>query len=361
MKLPPFALERYFAPREFAAKAQLSCSDCEALSLAEVIAGADDGSRALWDELRLGYMETRGHPRLRKEIASLYDGVGVDDVLACAPSEGIFLAMSTLLSAGDRIIVTMPAYQSLFDIARGLGCTVGAWTTSEERCWRFDPAELRALLNDGARMVVVNFPHNPTGAQPTVDEWREIVDMVRAAGAWLFSDEMYRFLERDPSHRLAAAVEEYERGITLGGLSKAFGAPGLRSGWLACRAPDVIERAAERKDYTTICGSAPNEVLSILVLRQREQILARNLDIVADNVAAAEGVLAFTPPRAGCVALARVDESASDLCEALFHHTGVLMLPSKVFDFGDRHVRLGLGRRDFPRAIAALSSWMHAR
>lgn len=364
MKLPPFALERYFAPREFKASAQLSCSDCEALPMHALVADADEASAALWQELTLAYQETRGHPLLRAEIASLYRGVAAEDVLACAPSEGIFLAMSTLLVAGDRVIVTMPAYQSLFDIARGLGCTVDAWTTSQERGWRFDPAELRALLRGGARMVVVNFPHNPTGALPTSDEWREIVDMVDAAGAWLFSDEMYRFLERDPAHRLPAAVEVSERGITLGGLSKAFSAPGLRSGWLASRSPDVIERAAERKDFTTICGSGPSEVLSIMVLRQRARILAANAARVRANIEAAAhaaDVLSFAPPPAGCVALARVPGSATDLCDSLFRETGTLLLPSTVFDFGDSHVRLGFGRADFPRALDVLTTWSRSR
>src|SRR5688572_13696498 len=140
MRLPPFALERYFAPREFVARAQLSSSDCESLAIDDVLAHADDEMRALWNEQKLGYGEYRGHPLLRAEIASLHQGARDDDTLACAPAEGILLAMSALLDAGDRVVCCAPAYQSLHEIARGAGCAVDEWP------WPFDVDRLRDVV-----------------------------------------------------------------------------------------------------------------------------------------------------------------------------------------------------------------------
>lgn len=166
---------------------------------------------------------------------------------------------------------------------------------------------------------------------------------------------MYRFLEQDPADCLPSAVEVYERGIALGGLSKALGAPGLRSGWLASRDPHVLDGATEQKDYTTICGSAPGELLSVMVLRQRARILEENRRVVRASIDAARARdIAFAPPRGGCTVLAQVGDGARALCDALFEETKVLALPSSVFEGADdAHIRLGLGRRNFVDALDA--------
>lgn len=360
------------APREFRARRQLSSSDCEPLVVAELVAAADAEAREMWDGLRLGYTQTQGHPLLRLEIASLYGGVDPDDVLEVVPEEGIFLAMTALLSPGDHVVTTWPAYQSLYEVARSIGCRISAWRPEDEETWRFDPARLRALVAEAGRtaLVVVNAPHNPTGWLPDADEMAEVAAIAREAGAWLFCDEMYRFLEHDPAARLPSAVELGERTIALGGLSKAFGAPGLRVGWLVARDGSLRERLYELKDYTTICGSAPSEVLALMVLRARERILERNralirrnLDAVDEMLAGAAGALRWSRPRAGSIGLARLergDLSASALCDRLLAETGLMLVPSAMFDFGDRHVRLGFGRADFAEGMAELAAWLRA-
>jgi aspartate/methionine/tyrosine aminotransferase len=370
MRLEPFVLERYMAPREFRARRSLCSSDCESLSMAEVVAAADPAARELWRDLRLGYTDTLGHPLLRREIASLYRGVDVEQVIEVVPEEGIFLAMTALLSPGDHVVVTWPAYQSLHSVARAIGCRLTPWRPEDDETWRFDPARLRELVADGARLVVVNFPHNPTGWLPDAAEMAEIATIAEAAGAWLFCDEMYRMLEHDPADRLPSAAELGGRTIVLSGLSKAFGAPGLRVGWLVASEPRLLARVAELKDYTTICGSAPSEVLALMVLRARDHIVARNRDLIRRNLDALDGALARVPgalrwsrPRAGSVGLAGlvVESSASRLCDDLLAETGILLLPSTMFDHGDRHVRLGFGRADFADGIDELLGWLAAR
>ncbi len=363
--IPPFALERYFARWEFAAPYLLCASDVEGYTLRELLALADDETRQLWDDLTLGYTESAGHPLLRREIASLYATAAPDDILTFAGAEeAIYIAMRVLVSPGDRVIVTWPGYQSLHEVARSIGAEVVLWEARpEEAGWRFDVDELRALAAPGARLIVVNFPHNPTGALPTAAEWSAIVGIARQAGAWLFSDEVYRLLEYDPADRLPAGVDVYERAISLGVMSKPFGLAGLRVGWMAARDRAFLERAAAYKDYTTICNSAPSEILALIALRARDQALARSLDIVRRNLALADAFMAehagafrWLRPRAGTIAFpglhGRLPIEA--FASALVESQGVLILPGTVYGHAGNHFRLGLGRRNFPQALERL-------
>jgi aspartate/methionine/tyrosine aminotransferase len=365
VRLPPFEIERYFAQHEFSARHQLSSSDCEPLTLSEVLAMADDEARDLWDRLSLAYTESAGLPLLRREIAALYADVSEDDVLEVVPEEGILLAMQAMLEPGDHVIVTFPAYQSLHSIAESIGCDVSGWVPEEEA--GFDTAALRALVRPDTRMIVVNLPHNPTGLTVTPEAFREVADIAEEAGAYLFSDEMYRFLELQGTPRLPSAVGLSPNAVALGGLSKAFSLPGLRVGWLATRDRAVMRRVAELKDYTTICASAPSEVLGLIGLRARDRIVARNLGIIGSNMAAtAEFVarwprtLTWEPPMAGSVALARVsiDGGTAAMCERLVAETGAMLLPSSVFGWGDEHVRLGLGRAGFAEGLGVFERWL---
>ncbi|MBI5538245.1 MAG: aminotransferase class I/II-fold pyridoxal phosphate-dependent enzyme [Deltaproteobacteria bacterium] len=367
MRPTPFALERYFARYEFSAKHLLSSSDCEALSLAELLSLADGEGLSSWQNLRLGYTESQGMPVLREQIALMHQGLSADDVLEVVPQEGVFLAMNALLERGDHVIAPFPGYQSLYAVAEAIGCEVTRWCPEEQQGWRFDPGFVRDSLRPGTRLIVCNFPHNPTGYLPCREEFDELVQIARQAGVHLFSDEMYRFAEHDESARLPSAAEAYERGVALGGLSKAFGLPGLRVGWLLTRDSALRERILRLKDYTTICASAPSEVLASIALRARDRILERNVGLLRRNLQTLDGFLQahshafeWLRPRAGSVGFARVHagQGAARFCESLVRETGVMLLPSTVYDWGDRHVRFGFGRADLPAAIAKLEGWM---
>jgi len=360
----PFRIERYFARHEFTARHLLSSSDCEALSLRELMALADESERSAFEELRLGYTESPGHPELRARIAALYPGLAADDVLVAMPEEAIYLLGRTQLGPGDRMIVTFPAYQSLYEIASASGAEVVQWTPDEsERGWWFDPERLAALAKGGAKVIAVNFPHNPTGALPTPAEWHAIVAVAERAGALLVSDEMYRGLESDASERLPSGAVSYARGVTIGGLSKGYGLPGLRVGWLATREREVLAVAQAYKDYTTICGSAPSEQLAIIALRNAEKLLARCRGIVTANRPRLEEFMvrhadrfAWRPARtAGPIAFVRFNPGdATAFCDRLAESHGVMLLPSTIFEWGDSHVRFGFGRTSLPEALGAL-------
>lgn len=360
MPLAPFKLERFFARYEFAVKYLLSSSDCEPLTINDLLALANPEHRALWDALWLGYTESQGHPLLREAIAALYAKLSPAQVIEVVPEEGIFIAMHTLLAAGDHVVVTYPAYQSLYQVAGDLrGCTISHWRPDPAN-WRFDVADLAALIQPNTRLIVINFPHNPTGATLTPDEFQQVIDLARMHGCMIFSDEMYRWSEFDPADRLPAACELYENAVLLCGLSKTFALPGLRMGWLATQNAALMERFVAFKDYTTICGSAPSEILALIALSAKDQLVARTLGIVRENLAVLDTFFAlygdrlrWQRPRAGTITLVELlaDMPVDQFAEKLVHERGVMIVPASQFDMAGNYFRLGFGRRNLPEVL----------
>jgi aspartate/methionine/tyrosine aminotransferase len=371
VRLPDFKLERYFARWEFAVRHTLCSSDLEGWRLDDLLALADDEGRALWRDLTLGYTESPGHPRLRAEIAGLYERVAPDEILTFAGAEeAIFALMNVTLGPGDHAIVTWPGYQSLYAVAEATGAEVTRLPLAEADGWALDLAALRRALRPTTRLIAVNFPHNPTGALPDPATFAELVALADEAGALLFSDEVYRLLEQDPADRLPAAVDRSPRAASLGVMSKAFGLAGLRIGWLATHDADLLRRCAAFKDYLTICNGAPSEILALIALRAREAVLARGRALIDANLvhldrffAERADQFAWVRPRAGSVAFPRllaavpIDQFAADLIE----REGVLLLPGAVYDHPGNHFRLGFGRTDLPAALAGLERFADAR
>ncbi len=368
MQIAPFQLERFFARYEFKARYLLSASDCESLPMQALLEMASPESLQLWQELRLGYTESQGHPQLRLEIARQYENVPPGQIFTAAPEEAIFVAMLALLQPGDHVIAVAPAYQSLHEVARFAGCTLSPWRLrSEAGGWRLDVDELERSLTSQTKLVVINFPHNPTGHTLSLDELEAIVEIARRHGLYLFSDEMYRLLEWDAGVRLPPVCDLYEKGISLSGLSKSFALAGLRLGWLAAREPGLVERWLVIKDYTTICSSAPSEILGIIALQNQERILQRNLGIVQENLALAErffarnaGLFAWIPPRAGSIAFPqwRGAGTVEQFCQQVLEETDVMIVPGSVFETPGNHFRIGLGRRNFGEALDLIQSRM---
>jgi aspartate/methionine/tyrosine aminotransferase len=371
VKINAFALERYFARHEFTAPYLLSCSDCEPLRLTDLLAMADEETLGMWRELSLAYTESAGHPLLREAIArSVADGFDSNDLLVAAPEEAIFLLMHALLSAGDHVVCVTPAYQSLYEVARSIGCEVTAWLPDEARGWRFDLDGLVAQLRPTTRLVVVNFPHNPTGYAPSRDELVDLTETVERHGAYLLSDEMYRMLEVVPGSALPAACGLSERAISLSGLSKSYGLPGLRIGWLATRDHGILEKVLELKDYTTICTAAPSEILAIVALRNRKDIVAshnqrvqRNCALLDDFFVRHSRHFTWNRPTGGSVCFPRYlgPEDTSMLADEAVTRAGIMVVPSALFDFGDRHLRIGFGRDDLPEVAERFGAFLDQR
>jgi len=361
MEIEPFKLERYFARHEFTARYMLSASDCEPMTMRELLALASPADLELWDNLQFCYTESQGHPRLRAGIAALYDAISPAEILVAVPEEAIFLLMHSLVEPGGHVVVVTPAYQSLYDVARSAGCEV----TRLDLCqageeWRLDLDRLRPAVKEQTRLLVVNFPHNPTGYLPSREEFNQVVEIARAHGLYLLGDEMYRFLEHNPADRLPAVCDVYEKGISLSGLSKSFGLPGLRIGWLAARDRALLDRCQALKDYTTICNSAPSELLAMIALQARAAILARNRQIVSNNLRVAEDFFAlrrdlfkWMRPRGGSVAFPvwTGPVPVEEFCRTMLEKREVLIVPGSLFDFPGNHFRIGLGRRNLAETL----------
>jgi aspartate/methionine/tyrosine aminotransferase len=372
MQIADFELERYFARWEFQVRHVLCASDLEPYPLPELLALADAPAQALWDNLRLGYTESLGHPMLRAEIARLYSTVAADDVITFAGAEeGIFLAAHALLAATDHAVVLGPAYQSLYEVARSIGASV-TLVPLDPASWRFDPEALLSAVRPNTRIIVVNFPHSPTGALASREAFAYLTTQAEQRGITLFSDEVYRGLELDETERLPAAVDIGRKTASLGVLSKTFALAGLRVGWIATHDAELRQRLARLKDYTTICGSAPSEILAIIALRARDRVVARSREIITNNLPLLDRFFdrmdeqfAWVRPRAGSVAFPRLrtdEPGAIDrFCADLVESEGVLLLPGSRFGHEGNHFRIGYGRADMPLALERLEQFVRSR
>ena len=367
MKIKPFELERYFAKYEFTTKYLLSSSDCESLTLSEVFQMADAETHYLWENMKLDYTESTGHPLLKTEISKIHSSITPDDLNVMVPEEGIFIAMNCILEKGDHVISTFPGYQSLFETATAIGCELSKWTPDYKNGWQFDIEKLKSQIQNNTKLIVINFPHNPTGATISKSELKEITNLCHTNNILLFSDEMYRFLEYELKNRLPSASDIYENAISLFGLSKSFALPGLRIGWLSSGNKTIMKKIAEFKDYTTICNNAPSEILAIIALRNKENIFKRNLDIISQNLIFLNSffdnykhLFAWHAPKAGPIAFPELkNEIKSDkFCLDLLKQKSVMLLPSKVYEFPGNYFRIGFARKNLPEALKKLEEFM---
>ena len=367
MDVRPFRIERYYARYEFTTRYMLSSSDCQSRTIGSLLELEPDAHARLLDTW-CGYTESPGAPELREAIAGLYECIDPDEVIviSCA-EEGIFLLHHALLGPSDHAIVETPCYESALELARAAGATVSPWQRHYEDGWAHDLDALAHSIRSDTRVLYVNQPHNPTGTLMDRATFDRVVELARAHKIVLFSDEVYRELEHDPERRLPAACDLDEHAVSLGSISKSYGLPGLRLGWLATRDPAVREAILHLKDYTTICSSAPSEVLTALALRHRQVLLGRNLAIVASNLPLLDefferhaDTFEWIRPVASPIGFPRVHgvDDVEEFCERLAAQ-GVLLLPGTVYD-RPAHVRVGFGRVNLPEALAVLESALAA-
>ncbi|MEM7209118.1 MAG: aminotransferase class I/II-fold pyridoxal phosphate-dependent enzyme [Pseudomonadota bacterium] len=362
-----FALETYFSRWEFNARYHMTASDIESVSIADLLSMATDEDRDAFNNCWLGYTETWGAPDLREQISYTYENVAPDDILCFAGAEeGVYAAMRVLLQAGDHVICAVPNYQAAETVPLEI-CNVSGVPLDPDDNWQLDIDAVAAAIRPNTKLISVNFPNNPTGAVLERDRFDALVGLCRENGIYLFSDEVYRGVERADDVRLPQAADVYERGLSLNVMSKAFGMPGLRIGWIACRDRGVLQKLERYKHYLSICNSAPSERLSIIALKNRENILARNRTLVNENANLLTDFFSRYPntfewvrPDGGCVGYPRfVAGDTNRFCETLVEETGVLLLPPKIYHSdllevpADRF-RVGFGRK---KQIEGLQVW----
>jgi aspartate/methionine/tyrosine aminotransferase len=368
MQIKPFRIEQYFGKYEFTARYLLSCSDAESRTIKDLLdlePGAHEGLLSHW----CGYTESPGAPELREAIAGIYIKLKSEDILVIAAAEeGIFVLYHALAGPGDHIIVETPCYESGLEVARSTGAQVSEWRRSFENNWAHDVSALEKLFRPNTRIIYINTPHNPTGLSMPPSVFKQVLDLAASRNVIVFSDEVYREMEHDPATRLPAACEAYEHAVSLGSMSKTYGLPGLRLGWLASRDPEIIRRCLEFKYYTTICSSAPSEFLTALALRHREVLVQRNLGIVLRNLNLLEAFIRQRPnlfewvkPNASPIGFVRLkpERDVLGFCEEVVRESGVLLLPGTVYD-QPRHIRFGYGRKNMPEALAQFGAYLDA-
>ena len=366
MQLSPFKLERYFAKYEFNTEYLLCSSDCESISIADLL-NLEDGAMERFHNQWLGYTESQGSPTLRKEIAGMYSTTQAEDVLVfTGANEAIYIFMMASLKENDHVIVHSPHYQALSEVAKGIGCMVSPWRAREENGWALDLDELRHLMRSSTKAIVVNVPHNPTGYLMSRSDYDALNQFAKENKILLFSDEVYRESEYDPADRLPAAVDYGAHAASLGVTSKTYGLAGLRIGWVATKNRDLYSKMASLKDYTTICNSAPSEFLAEIAIRHRGKLANRNLEIIKHNLTIIDDLFASYPslfawhrPKAGSMGFPKLLKGdVESFCDDLVKKAGVLLLPGSVYDDAHNHFRLGLGRKNLPQAVDRLETYL---
>lgn len=368
--LPDFRLETHFAKWEFKARHHMTASDAESMSLPELLAMASPEDRDGFEQMWLGYTETYGAPDLRAAIAATYAGRSADNVLCLAgASEGIFAANNVLLDKDSHAIVVTPNYQSHESLPLAI-CEATGVPLDPDDNWSLDIDRVRDAIRPNTRLLTINFPHNPTGAILPHDRYEALIELCRHHGIWILHDEIFNGLGPSDAEHLPFIADVYERGLSLGVMSKSYGLPGLRVGWIACQDRDVLSKMERMKHYLSICNSGPSERLALIALKNRAKILARSCAIVDENLPKWDAFFARHPdlfewqrPDGACMGFPRYlgADGVEEFARKLVEEAGVLLLPSTIYrsDLGptptDRF-RLGFGRRGLDAGLAAMEA-----
>lgn len=369
MQFPPFKLEEFWKKYEFNAPYLLCPSDAESWSLSELVDLADAESKELWETLRLGYTESAGLPLLRTEIVKLYSSLHSDLVLTTAGAEeGIYCALRALLSPGDHVIVVTPCYESLEVIPLEIGAEVTRIALDPKQNWKLKLESLQKAFRHNTKLLVLNYPHNPTGMLLDREVFHGMIDLARGSGCYIFSDEVYRYMEIDEDERLPSIVDAYEKGITLNVMTKAFGLSGLRIGWLASHDVEFMQKAGSYKLYLSICNSAPSEILALIGLRAKDTLLKRNREIMLHNLEILDAFmerqrhrLAWVRPQSGTIAFIELlmPIPIEQFTEQLVEKTGVLIMPGTIFAVAGNFFRIGFGRKDMPEVLERFEQYLN--
>jgi aspartate/methionine/tyrosine aminotransferase len=357
VKIERFALERWMTTWETLTPYDIAESGIYPMSVKELLAFEPPAEREQLLErlldLRLGYSEAPGTLELRSAIAATYRRAGPEEILVTTGAiEANFLLFNVLLEPGDHVVAVYPAYQQLYSVPRAIGCEVALWKLRPENGFRYDLHELERLLTTRTRLIVINTPHNPTGAMLSEEDLIRIDRLAASVGARVLSDEAYRWLDLPGGDPLAPPMRDLgEAGISVGTVSKPFGLPGLRIGWIAGPA-ELIAQCWATRDYVTLSPGKLNDALAVLAFKHRGRIVERTRAIVRRNLETARAwfaehsdVVSWTPPRGGLLALLgyALDIPSLELSDRLAEKYGVMLAPGSAFGV-EHHLRIGVGQ-----------------
>ena len=350
MRIEEFALERFQSIWENRVAWNVSESGVHPLRVTDLV-----DTPALHDALllqELGYPQTNGTIELREAIAAMYPGASAAHIqVTNGGSEANCVLLMRLVEPGDEIVLMTPNYMQVPGLARALGATVRPWPLRETGGrWTLDPAELQSLVNPRTRAIFLCNPNNPTGARVDAAMLDEVCRIASTVGAWVVGDEIYRGAEREAGDT-PSVWGRYERAVVTSGLSKAYGLPGLRIGWV-CAPADLVSDLWAVHDYTTIAPGGLNDRLARIALEpaRRDQLIARTRMIIRSNypilrrwIEKQDG-LSHVAPEAGAIALVRYAHPipSFELAERLRDQRSVLVVPGGFFDM-EGYLRIGFG------------------
>lgn len=366
--LPDFRLETYFSKWEFKAKYHMTASDAESISLRELLGMATPSEQDRFMNMSLGYTETFGSPDIRETIASIHENKSAAEVLCFAgASEGIFAANNVILDKDAHAIVVTPNYQSHETLPLAI-CEATGIPLDPNDNWSLDIDRVAAAIKPNTKLITINFPHNPTGAILSLDRYQALIALCRKHGIYILHDEIFNGLGPSTAQHLPYVADLYERGLSLNVMSKAYGLPGLRIGWIVSQDKELLSKMERFKHYLSICNSGPSEQLANIGLKYRDKLLARNCKIVDENLPKWDAffnrhqdIFEWKRPEGACTAYPRYKgaDGVENFCRNLVEKSGVLLLPSTIYrsELGDTptdRFRLGLGRKNLDAGISAM-------
>ncbi|MFW6263528.1 MAG: aminotransferase class I/II-fold pyridoxal phosphate-dependent enzyme [Thermotogota bacterium] len=356
MKLRDFELEVFFEQYEFSAPYLLTQSDCETMAIDSLLE-MEPGSREAFFKQRLGYTEVTGSPELKERISNLYTKHGTEDVIVhTGAQEAIFNFLNIFLEPGDHVITQFPIYQSIYSVAEDIGCSVDKWRIRQsETGWMMDLEELEKLIKPETKLLCINNPNNPTGFIFNEPQMKRIAEIAEQNNIFVFCDEVYKGLELDGIKRPWFA-DLTDTALSLGVMSKAYGLPGLRIGWIVTGDKEVLDKMRKMKHFTSICNSAPSEFLATIALKHGEKILSKNRKLIKKNLEVSDRffnkykhLFRYNRQEAGPIAFheMKIDRSIDEYCNQFVKDSGVLLLPGTVYDYPGTYFRMGYGRANF--------------
>jgi aspartate/methionine/tyrosine aminotransferase len=365
VQLEQFAMERMQSTYENLVDYNLSESGVRPLSPRELLIDRD-ALDALLDQ-PLVYTQSNGTVALRQAVAALYPGATIEHVqVTNGGSEANYLATWRLVEPGDDVVMLLPNYMQTWGLARAFGATIREWRLVEDGGrWRADVAALDTLVTERTKLIIICNPNNPTGARLDASDLDGIARAADRVGAWVLADEIYRGAELD-GRETPSMWGRSDRVIVTSGLSKAYGLPGLRIGWIV-GPPALVASTWSYHDYVTIAPGALSDLMARAALapERRRQLLERTRGILRTNLPRLEhwlqeraGVFAWTRPEAGGICYVRYHHgiNSTTLVTRLRDEKSVLLVPGDHFGM-DHYLRIGYG--ETPEYVAAGLARVH--
>ena len=350
MKFKPFVLERWFSKYEHDCEIMMGESGVKPLTLKQLL----DLTGNTFDhiDVMLGYGWSNGLPKLRELIAEEYEELDANHIVVTNGAiEANFIVSYTLLEPNSEVVSIMPTYAQLFQVGENLGARVKKWRLEMDRGYKPNIDQLADMISENTDLIIINYPHNPTGACIERTDLEEICALAEHYNLPLLSDEIYRGLEYKATDRAPPAADLYENAISVAGLSKVYGLPGLRIGWLACKNKELLDRIWSFRDFTSICNGVLNEKVAEIALQNREllrergrKIAVKNFEILKQWVDDHSDVISWVPPKAAVLTMLmyHFDMDSETFCRGLIEEKSVFTAPGSCFET-ERQFRVGFG------------------